>query len=146
MATTAASGGKASCASHSICSRNSDSSSTLSDNSSSDSILAPSDSSSFSSSCSSSSAAALAQRQKHYGPNIAVSYSEPLLVERGEGCYLFDAEGRKYLDCVNNVAHVGHGNAQVRVFMETALGHIHGDGRVLKHGGCMEWVQAMLLG
>jgi 4-aminobutyrate aminotransferase-like enzyme len=34
-------------------------------------------------------------------------------VERGEGCYLYNADGRQYLDCVNNVAHVGHGNTQV---------------------------------
>jgi hypothetical protein len=115
MGTTAASGGKASCPSHSICFRSSSDISITSSDDSSDSYLAPSDSSTVSSfSSSSSSAAALAQRQKHYGPNIAVSYSQPLLVERGEGCYLFDAEGRKYLDCVNNVAHVGHGNAQVR--------------------------------
>ena len=34
---------------------------------------------------------------------------------RGQGAYLFDQEGKAYLDCVNNVAHVGHSNSEVRV-------------------------------
>jgi len=32
---------------------------------------------------------------------------------RGSGQWLFDAEGRAYLDAVNNVPHVGHANARV---------------------------------
>jgi 4-aminobutyrate aminotransferase-like enzyme len=31
-----------------------------------------------------------------------------LHIVRGEGPYLLDSDGRKYLDTVNNVAHVGH--------------------------------------
>ena len=27
------------------------------------------------------------------------------MIVRGEGQYLFDEQGRKYLDCVNNVCH-----------------------------------------
>ena len=30
---------------------------------------------------------------------------DPLMIVRGEGQYLFDEQGRKYLDCVNNVCH-----------------------------------------
>lgn len=72
---------------------------------------------------SNSSSSALQQRLKHYGPNAALSYDQPLLVERGEGCYLFDDTGRAFLDCVNNVAHVGHGNAEVRG--QGSLAHEH---------------------
>ncbi len=32
----------------------------------------------------------------------------PLKIVRGEGQYMFDELGSKYLDCINNVAHVGH--------------------------------------
>lgn len=35
-------------------------------------------------------------------------YDTPLHVVRGEGVWLYDAEGRRYLDAYNNVAHVGH--------------------------------------
>lgn len=32
---------------------------------------------------------------------------------RGVGTYIYDQDGRPYLDCVNNVTHVGHANAEV---------------------------------
>lgn len=50
----------------------------------------------------------LAIRRRHVGRNLSVSYSEPLKIVRGKGQYLFDADGRRYLDLVNNVCHVGH--------------------------------------
>lgn len=31
--------------------------------------------------------------------------SDPLKIIRGEGQYMFDEEGTRYLDCINNVAH-----------------------------------------
>ena len=40
-------------------------------------------------------------------------YSEPLHIVRGEDVWLYDAEGKKYLDVYNNVAHVGHSNPHV---------------------------------
>lgn len=91
-----------------------DSISISSDNSSSTTISSSASSGSDVSTASGASLAdALQQRRQHVGPNVALSYEAPLLMERGEGCYLFDEQGRQYLDCVNNVAHVGHGNAQV---------------------------------
>ena len=40
-------------------------------------------------------------------------YKEPLHIVRGKGAWLYDNDGNAYLDCVNNVAHVGHSNATV---------------------------------
>ena len=37
----------------------------------------------------------------------------PLTIVRGEGAYLYDEHGRAYLDCVNNVCHVGHCHPRV---------------------------------
>ncbi|XP_075457719.1 5-phosphohydroxy-L-lysine phospho-lyase isoform X2 [Ascaphus truei] len=34
--------------------------------------------------------------------------ADPLKIVRAEGQYLIDEEGKQYLDCINNVAHVGH--------------------------------------
>jgi murein DD-endopeptidase MepM/ murein hydrolase activator NlpD len=53
-------------------------------------------------------AALLARRAKSIGPSLSTSYTEKLKIVRGEGCYLFDHTGRKYLDAINNISHVGH--------------------------------------
>jgi 4-aminobutyrate aminotransferase-like enzyme/Ser/Thr protein kinase RdoA (MazF antagonist)/murein DD-endopeptidase MepM/ murein hydrolase activator NlpD len=50
----------------------------------------------------------LAARRETIGRNLSISYQSPLKIVRGSGAYLFDDVGRGYLDCVNNVAHVGH--------------------------------------
>ncbi len=50
----------------------------------------------------------LAIRRRHVGRNLSVSYSEPLKIIRGSGQYLYDDRGRRFLDLVNNVCHVGH--------------------------------------
>lgn len=47
-------------------------------------------------------------RKDHLGKGLSLSYDKPLHIVRGEGVYLIDIEGRKYLDTVNNVNHVGH--------------------------------------
>src|SRR5690625_5291659 len=48
------------------------------------------------------------RRDKVLSSSLSLSYSSPLTIVRGEGQYLYDADGRQYLDCVNNVCHVGH--------------------------------------
>jgi 4-aminobutyrate aminotransferase-like enzyme len=55
----------------------------------------------------------LGLRRRLLGPSLSLSYRTPLHIVRGEGAYLFDADGRAYLDCVNNVAHVGHAHPRV---------------------------------
>lgn len=49
------------------------------------------------------------------GPNSALSFDEPLYIVRGKAQYLYDAEDNQYLDCCNNVAHVGHCHPKVVV-------------------------------
>ena len=60
----------------------------------------------------SDAASVLRARAIHLPSNLSVSYASsaagPLLLSRAAGCHLFDTAGRRYLDCVNNVAHVGH--------------------------------------
>lgn len=52
-------------------------------------------------------------RRRLLGPSLSLAYRTPLHIVRGDGAYLFDAGGRAYLDCVNNVAHVGHAHPRV---------------------------------
>jgi len=51
----------------------------------------------------------LLETRKHLlGPNLSLSYDRPLHMVRGSMQYLIDVNGQRYLDTVNNVAHVGH--------------------------------------
>jgi 4-aminobutyrate aminotransferase-like enzyme len=52
-------------------------------------------------------------RARLMGPNVATFYDDPVHFVKGEGVWLWDADGRKYLDCYNNVPHVGHCNPRV---------------------------------
>ena len=50
----------------------------------------------------------LARRDKLLGPAYRLFYDRPVHLVRGEGVWLYDKTGRKYLDMYNNVPHVGH--------------------------------------
>ena len=52
--------------------------------------------------------ALLARRRKVIGPSLSVSYREKLKMVRGRSAWLIDHTGRRYLDTVNNITHVGH--------------------------------------
>ncbi|HKB36364.1 MAG TPA: aminotransferase class III-fold pyridoxal phosphate-dependent enzyme, partial [Gemmataceae bacterium] len=45
--------------------------------------------------------------------NLSVAYRHPVKIVRGWMQYLFDDEGRRYLDAYNNVPHVGHCHPRV---------------------------------
>ncbi|MGH9970209.1 MAG: aminotransferase class III-fold pyridoxal phosphate-dependent enzyme [Pyrinomonadaceae bacterium] len=47
-------------------------------------------------------------RQRLLGGNLKLAYKDPVKIVRGWMQYLYDEEGRQYLDAYNNVAHVGH--------------------------------------
>jgi 4-aminobutyrate aminotransferase-like enzyme/Ser/Thr protein kinase RdoA (MazF antagonist) len=55
----------------------------------------------------------LRSRQAHLGPSLSISYRKPLHIVRGWKQFLYDQDGLGYLDCVNNVPHVGHSHPQV---------------------------------
>ena len=55
----------------------------------------------------------LERRQEAFPANLSLSYDDPLHIVRGRGSHLYDPMGRGYLDCVNNVAHVGHEHPRV---------------------------------
>jgi 4-aminobutyrate aminotransferase-like enzyme len=65
----------------------------------------------------------LAARETRLGHNLSVAYRDPVKIVRGWRQYLYDDEGRRFVDAYNNVPHVGHchprvveaGTAQMRV-------------------------------
>ncbi|KRR18984.1 4-aminobutyrate aminotransferase [Bradyrhizobium lablabi] len=50
----------------------------------------------------------IARRNRLLGPAYRLFYEQPVQFVRGEGVWLYDASGHRYLDAYNNVASVGH--------------------------------------
>lgn len=50
----------------------------------------------------------LKRRQSSLGKTLELAYDQPFHVVRGEGVWLYDADGQRHLDVYNNVPHVGH--------------------------------------
>ncbi|OUR94575.1 peptidase M23 [Flavobacteriales bacterium 34_180_T64] len=55
-----------------------------------------------------SNEALIEYRKQHLGKSLSLQYKTPLKMVRGAGQYLIDQFGRRFLDTINNVAHVGH--------------------------------------
>ena len=55
----------------------------------------------------------IARRQRALAPSYQLFYDEPVQLVRGEGVWVYDADGRRYLDCYNNVPSVGHAHPRV---------------------------------
>ena len=55
----------------------------------------------------------LARRKQRLGNNVFTFYDDPLHLVKGQGVWVWDKDGRRYLDCYNNVPHVGHCHPKV---------------------------------
>ena len=53
-------------------------------------------------------AAMIARLDALLGPAYRLMYERPLHIVRGEGAWLIDPDGRRYLDAYNNVTSLGH--------------------------------------
>jgi 4-aminobutyrate aminotransferase-like enzyme len=53
------------------------------------------------------------RRRRTFGPTSMLFYQRPLNLVRGEGVWLYDADGTRYLDAYNNVPSVGHCHPRV---------------------------------
>ena len=74
-------------------------------------------------------------RKEHLAPSVKAHYDNtdagPLHLAFGEGQYLYDTDGRRYLDCVNNVCHVGHCHPRVVQAATLQLGTLNTNSRYL---------------
>jgi len=73
----------------------------------------------------------LEDRKVHLGKGMSLQYQEPLHMVRGAGAYLIDNHGRRYLDMVNNVAHVGHEHPKVVQAGQLQMGQLNTNSRYL---------------
>ncbi len=78
------------------------------------------------------------RRARLLGPSLSLSYRDPIHVVRGRGASLFDVRGREYLDCVNNVAHVGHEHPRVVAAGRRQMGVLNTNTRYL-HEAVLEY-------
>jgi 4-aminobutyrate aminotransferase-like enzyme len=53
------------------------------------------------------------RREAVFGASSVLAYEQPIHMVRAEGVWMFDADGRRYLDAYNNVASVGHCHPRV---------------------------------
>jgi len=86
--------------------------------------------------------ALIARREKVLGPAYRLFYEKPLHLVRGEGIFLYDAAGEKYLDAYNNVASLGHCHPRVveAINAQTAVLNTHT--RYL-HEGIVDYAEAL---
>ena len=61
-------------------------------------------------------------------------FEKPLYLLRGEGVWLYDDEGRRYLDCYNNVPSVGHCHPEVVQALSEQAATLNTHTRYLHHG------------
>ena len=86
--------------------------------------------------------ALIARREKVLGPAYRLFYERPLHLVRGEGVWLYDAAGRRYLDAYNNVASVGHCNPRVVEAMASQSGILNSHTRYL-HEGIIDYAERL---
>ena len=55
----------------------------------------------------------LVKRDQLLGPNLPTFYDQPVHLVKGKDVWVWDIDGKKYLDCYNNVPHVGHCHPKV---------------------------------
>ncbi|MCB1444947.1 MAG: aspartate aminotransferase family protein [Rhizobiaceae bacterium] len=90
----------------------------------------------------SDNAALLARREHLLGRNMSTFYQDPVHLVKGEGVWLWDADGRKYLDCYNNVPHVGHCHPRVVEAICRQASTLNTHTRYL-HEGILDYVERL---
>jgi len=82
------------------------------------------------------------RREALLGRGMALFYEDPVHLVRGEGVFVYDAEGRKYLDCYNNVPHVGHCHPHVVEAITRQASTLNTHTRYL-HDGIVDYVERL---
>jgi 4-aminobutyrate aminotransferase-like enzyme len=83
------------------------------------------------------------RRAQLLGPSYRLFYDTPLHPVRGDGVWLFDADGRRYLDAYNNVASVGHCHPHVVDAIARQAATLNTHTRYL-HEGVLDYAERLL--
>ena len=77
------------------------------------------------------------------GRNLSLNFKKPLHIVAGEGAYLIDESGNRYLDLVNNVAHVGHGHPRLVAAAAKQMATLNTNTRYL-HQSIIEYARSLV--
>lgn len=83
------------------------------------------------------------KRLKTVGPTSVLFYQEPLHIVRGEGVWLYDDAGNRYLDVYNNVPSVGHCHPRVVDAVCRQMAELNIHTRYL-HGAIHDYIERIL--
>lgn len=83
-----------------------------------------------------------ARRDRFLGKGAPLFYNEPLHIVRGEGVWLYEADGRKFVDMYNNVPCVGHANPHVVAAMHKQASTLNVHSRYL-HEGVVDYAERL---
>ncbi len=87
--------------------------------------------------------ALIERRQRVLGTAYRLFYDNPLHIVRGEGVWLYDAAGERYLDAYNNVASVGHSHPRVVAAIAEQAAMLNTHTRYL-HDGVVEYAERLV--
>jgi 4-aminobutyrate aminotransferase-like enzyme len=85
----------------------------------------------------------LERRERLLGPGNPLFYDDPVHLVRGEGVWLYDADGNRYLDCYNNVPCVGHCHPRVVEALCAQAGTLNTHTRYL-HENILDYAENLL--
>jgi 4-aminobutyrate aminotransferase-like enzyme len=83
------------------------------------------------------------RRERLLGAGAPLFYREPVHIVRGEGAWLYDASGRRYLDMYNNVPCVGHAHPHVVEAMNHQAATLNVHSRYL-HEGILDYAERLM--
>ena len=83
------------------------------------------------------------KRNQFLGKNLSLSYQKPLHIVRAYKQFLYDENGRRYLDTVNNVPHVGHQHPKVVNAAKRQIEVLNTNTRYL-HQNIVEYAEQLL--
>ena len=84
----------------------------------------------------------MARRESVLGSNVPTFYEVPLHLVRGQAVWVWDDKGQKYLDCYNNVPHVGHCHPHVVAAISEQAATLNIHTRYL-HDGIIEFAERL---
>ncbi len=82
------------------------------------------------------------RRRAALNPALSLSYAQPLHIARGYLHHLYDEDGQPYLDCVNNVAHLGHSHPRLVRAAQDQMALLNTNTRYL-HAAIVDYAEAL---